>query len=73
MVSVDGQPVVQWADLLTIIERSPGRELRVGLGRATGRTEVTVTPESTTVSDSARYGQLSSSTRPSAGITGSSW
>jgi regulator of sigma E protease len=53
VVSVDGQPVVQWADLLTVIERSPGRELRVGLGRATGRMEVTVTPESTTVSDSA--------------------
>ena len=53
VVSVDGQPVVQWADLLTIIERSPGRALRVGLGRATGRMEVTVTPESTTVSDSA--------------------
>ncbi len=53
VVSVDGQPVVQWADVLTIIERSPGRELRVGLGRATGRMEVTVTPESTTVSDSA--------------------
>lgn len=53
VVSVDGQPIAQWADLLALIERSPGRELRVGLGRATGRTEVTVVPESTTVSDSS--------------------
>jgi regulator of sigma E protease len=52
VVSVDGQPIAQWADLLALIERSPGRELHMGLGRATGRTEVTVTPESTTVGDS---------------------
>jgi regulator of sigma E protease len=52
-VSVNDQPIAQWADLLTVIERSPGRNLRVGLGRATGRTEVSMVPESTTVSDSA--------------------
>ncbi len=53
VVSVDGAPIAQWADLLTVIEKSPGQELHVGLGRATGRTEVLVTPESTSVSDSA--------------------
>lgn len=52
VVSVNDQPIAQWADLLTVIERSPGQELQVGLGRSGGRTLVTVVPESTTVSDS---------------------
>jgi regulator of sigma E protease len=52
VVSVNGRPIEQWADLLALIERSAGQDLRLGLGRADGRTEVTVVPESTTVSDS---------------------
>jgi len=52
VVSVNGQPIAQWADLLAVIERSPGRQLELGLGRAGGRASVSVVPESTTVSDS---------------------
>ena len=52
VVSVNGQPIAQWADLLAVIERSAGQDLRLGLGRPGGRTEVAVVPESTTVSDS---------------------
>jgi regulator of sigma E protease len=53
VVSVNGQPITQWPDLLTVIEGSAGQELRVGIGRTSGRTEVAMVPESTTVNDSS--------------------
>jgi regulator of sigma E protease len=52
IVAVDGRPVDQWADVLSVIESSPGRPLALGVGRATGRTTITITPDSTSEPDS---------------------
>lgn len=53
ILSAAGQPIEQWTQLVTVIEASPGRPLELEVGRSTGRLKITVTPESTSVADSA--------------------
>ncbi|HEU4763779.1 MAG TPA: RIP metalloprotease RseP [Gemmatimonadales bacterium] len=45
VVAVDGRPVTEWYDLVDILRASPGKALQLELGRAGGRTTVSVTPE----------------------------
>lgn len=45
IVAVDGHPIVQWYDLVDVLQASPGRELAMEVGRSTGRTVLHVTPE----------------------------
>jgi len=52
IVGVDGQAVAQWGDVLEVIEASPGRTLQLTVGRADGRTQFTVVPDSAEVEDS---------------------
>ncbi len=44
ILSLDGDSVFQWYDLVDRIRASPGRELVLGIGRRGGRTEVRLTP-----------------------------
>jgi regulator of sigma E protease len=50
VVAVDGQPIERWYQMTDIVERSAGRPLAVTVGRPAGRTDLTITPESETVS-----------------------
>lgn len=45
IVAVDGTPMVQWYDLVDVLQASPGKELAMEVGRARGRTVLHVTPE----------------------------
>ncbi|MGH7591733.1 MAG: RIP metalloprotease RseP, partial [Gemmatimonadales bacterium] len=45
IVAVDGRPIVQWYDLVDVLQASPGRALAMEVGRVTGRTLLHVTPE----------------------------
>jgi regulator of sigma E protease len=44
ILSINGDSVAQWYDLVDRIRASPGQELVLGIGRRGGRTEVRVTP-----------------------------
>lgn len=44
IVSIDGQPIEQWYELLDIVEPTAGKALAMVLGRAGGRETLTVTP-----------------------------
>ena len=46
ILAVDGTPVTQWYDLVDLLQASPGRHLRIEVGRADGRQTLAVTPES---------------------------
>lgn len=45
IVAVDGHPMVQWYDLVDLLQASPGKQLAMEVGRAGGRTMLHVTPE----------------------------
>ncbi|HSR15615.1 MAG TPA: RIP metalloprotease RseP, partial [Gemmatimonadales bacterium] len=49
VLSVNGSPVAQWYDLVEVLEVSAERPVQLELGRDAGRTELTVTPEATSV------------------------
>ena len=53
VLAASGQPIQQWSQLVNVIEASPGRPLDLEIGRATGRVNISVTPESTSVPDTA--------------------
>ncbi|MGE0354323.1 MAG: RIP metalloprotease RseP [Gemmatimonadales bacterium] len=44
IVAIDGTPIEQWYDMVSIIQKNPGRELQFELGRASGRTSLAITP-----------------------------
>ncbi len=52
IVSVNGRPVAQWTDVLSVIESSPGVPLELEVGRASGRKSLTVVPDSMEEADS---------------------
>lgn len=56
IVAINGQPIEQWYDMVSLIEPSGGKELTVEVGRPGGRTTIRVTPraESVPVGDSVR-------------------
>jgi regulator of sigma E protease len=45
VVAVDGKPVLQWYDLVDLLQASPGRALTLEVARAGGRRTLTLTPD----------------------------
>lgn len=51
VVAVNGQPIAQWYDLVSVIESNAGKPLALELGSSAGRRTVDVTPAATKVPD----------------------
>lgn len=49
ILAVDGSPIQQWYDLVTVLEQRAGVPVTISLGRPGGRQDVTVTTEAETV------------------------
>jgi regulator of sigma E protease len=49
VLAVDGQAIGQWYDMTSVLEASAGIPVALAVGRAGGRTEITLTPEAASV------------------------
>ena len=56
-VSIDGQPITRWDDLVRLVQPAAGKPLPMRMDRDGVQYEVTVTPKTITVGD-RQYGQL---------------
>ena len=49
VLAVDGQPISQWYDMTAVLAASADTPVTLAVGRPGGRTDITLTPEPTTV------------------------
>ena len=58
VVSANGQPISQWQQLVSIVERSAAKPLQLVVEREGAQVPVTVTPEARTLHDKHTYGRV---------------
>ena len=58
VISVDGQPIKQWADWVDVLRAAPGKSLTIEIERDGSRESVALTPIERIGSDGTRYGYI---------------